>query len=205
MTIEEAEELFKKYNCNLFFLSKSDDAYLLSWYEMLRISKEQEDIWTEEYILERCDMIRNDVENASKLFIYFSLFDVIINCLDSKKLYILCEEIIDTMSYAAKNLNPYERMDLAKHICCNSNKSENLFINILNKADKHKSPTTDETSLIDKFSEKMNLLLNFNEENTNDYFDQEKRDAILSLFNTQLNEVKSGNQAKIRDWNIWFK
>ncbi len=31
MTIEEAEKLFKRYNCNLFFLSKSDDAYLLSW------------------------------------------------------------------------------------------------------------------------------------------------------------------------------
>lgn len=205
MTIEEAEELFKKYNCNLFFLSKSDDAYLLSWYEMLRISKEQEDIWTEEYILEKCEIIRNDVEKASKLFMYYSLFDVIINCLDSKKLYILCEKIIDTMSYAGKNLNPYERMDLAKHICCNSNKSENLFINIVNKADKYKSPTTDETSLIDKFSVKMNLLLNFNEENTNDYFELEKRDAILSLFNTQLNEVKSGEQAKIRDWNIWFK
>ena len=199
MTIEEAEELFKKYNCNLFFLSKSDDAYLLSWYEMLRISKEQEDIWTEEYILERCDMIRNDVENASKLFIYFSLFDVIINCLESKKLYILCEEIIETMSYAAKNLNPYERIDLSKYICCNSNKSEKLFINIVNKADKYKSPTTDKTSLIDKFSEKMNLLLNFNEENTNDYFDQEKRDAILSLYNTQLNEVKSGEQAKVHE------
>ena len=45
----------------------------------------------------------------------------------------------------------------------------------------------------------MNLLLNFNEENTNDYFDQEKRDAILSLYNTQLNEVKSGDQAKVHE------
>ncbi len=122
---------------------------------MLRISKEQEDIWTEEYILERCEMIRNDAEKASKLFIYYSLFDVIINCLESKKLYKLCEEIIDTMSYAAKNLNPYERIDLFKHICCNSNKNEKLFINIVSKADKHMNQNIGEASLIDMFTEKM--------------------------------------------------
>ena len=152
MTIEEAGIFYKKYQCNLFYADHDGDSINASMYRMLRISKEQERIWMEEYITEHCDIIINDPEAASNLGNYLSVYEVIPYLYhDSDNLYYLCNRIIDTIDFGRKFLNPYCRINLAECICRKHNScNTGIFINIVAKANKSK-----------KELNQINLVVNF--------------------------------------------
>lgn len=196
MNLEEAGEFFKSYGCNLYYASREGDYSKLCMYNYLNITKEQELIWTEEYIKEHCDMIANNKESATNLGLYLAPYKVIYTLIQSQNLYSLCDSIINTIDYAINNLNPYERISIADYICNrNYNDDNTIFINIVAKANKTNTNIFNKIDLIDKLSEKFNDLLNMQVGNKEDFYDEKYRDRIIKQFELQLSDVKSGKVA----------
>lgn len=176
--------------CNLFYANKEGEYAKLNMYNNLGITKEQELAWTEDYILERCNLISRDSECASNLGLYMSLFNVLPSLYNSNNLYNLCNEIIDTLEFATNSLETYKRISLADYICKkHNNKDYSLFINIVDKANKLKTNTTD-PDLIDKFNGKIYRLLDMQIGITKDYYDENFKNRVLKRFDLQLNDIK---------------
>ena len=181
--------------CNLFYADKEGEYAKLCMYNNLGITKEQEFAWTEDYILERCNLIAADIESASILGLYMSLFNVISSLYNSNNLYNLCNQVIITLEYATNSLEPYKRISLADYICKKHNNNDySLFINIVNKANKLKTNTTD-PDLIEKFNEKIYQLLDMQIGITEDYYDENYRNRVLKRFDLQLSDIKQNKLA----------
>ena len=176
--------------CNLFYADKEGEYAKLNMYNNLGITKEQEFAWTEDYILERCNLIAIDIESASNLGLYMSLFNVISSLYNSNNLYNLCNQVIDTLEYAVNSLESYKRISLADYICKKHNNNDySLFINIVNKANKLKPDTTNQ-DLIEKLTEKIYRLLDMQIGITKDYYDENFKNRVLKRFDLQLNDIK---------------
>ena len=159
-------------------------------YNNLGITKEQELAWTEDYILERCNLISRDSECASNLGLYMSLFNVLPSLYNSNNLYNLCNKIIDTLEFATNSLEPYKRISLADYICKkHDNNDYSLFINIVDKANKLRENNTD-TNLIEKLTEKIYRLLDMNIGITENYYDENFKEKVLKRYELQLNDIK---------------
>ncbi len=181
--------------CNLFYADKEGEYAKLSMYNNLGITKEQEFAWTEDYILERCNLIATDIESASNLGLYMSLFNVIPSLYNSNNLYNLCNQVIDTLEYAVNSLEPYKRISLADYICKKHNNNDySLFINIVNKANKLKTNTTD-PGLIEKFNGKIYQLLDMQFGITEDYYDENYRNKVLKRYELQFSDIKQNKLA----------
>lgn len=176
--------------CNLFYANKEGEYAKLNMYNNLGITKEQELAWTEDYILERCNLIATDIESASNLGLYMSLFNVVYTLYKSNNLYNLCNKIINTLEFAINGLEPYKRITLVDCICKKHNSNDySLFINLVDKANKLKTNTTD-PDLIEKFNGKIYQLLDMQIGITKDYYDEDFKNRVLKRFDLQLNDIK---------------
>ena len=181
--------------CNLFYANKEGEYAKLCLYNNLGITKEQEFAWTEDYILEKCNLISTDTESASNLGLYMSLFEVIPTLYKSNNLYNLCNQIIDTIEFAINSLEPYKRISLADYICKkHSSNDYGLFINIVDKANKLRDCTTD-PDLIEKYTERFYSLLDMQIGTIKDYYDESFKNKVLKIYELQLSDIKQNKLA----------
>ncbi len=181
--------------CNLFYANKEGEYAKLCLYNNLGITKEQELAWSEDYILERCNLISTDTESASNLRLYMSLFEVIPTLYKSNNLYNLCNQIIDTIEFAINSLEPYKRISLADYICKkHSSNDYGLFINIVDKANKLRDCTTD-PDLIEKYTERFYSLLDMQIGTIKDYYDESFKNKVLKIYELQLSDIKQNKLA----------
>jgi hypothetical protein len=181
--------------CNLFYANKEGEYDKLCLYNNLGITREQEFAWTEDYILEKCNLISTDTESASNLRLYMSLFEVIPTLYKSNNLYNLCNQIIDTIEFAINSLEPYKRISLADYICKkHSTNDYGLFINIAAKANKSRNYTTD-PDLIEKYTERFYSLLDMQIGNIKDYYDESFKNKVLKTYELQLSDIKQNKLA----------
>lgn len=181
--------------CNLFYANKEGEYAKLCLYNNLGITKEQEFAWTEDYILEKCNLISTDTESASNLRLYMSLFEVIPTLYKSNNLYNLCNQIIDTIEFAINSLEPYKRISLADYICKkHSTDDYGLFINIVDKANKLRDYTT-APDLIEKYTERFYSLLDMQIGTIKDYYDESFKNKVLKIYELQLSDIKQNKLA----------